>query len=174
MIITTQKFRDLIDVPFAKRPFRYLDCYGSSAEFADCCNDVYRILLVHDTVLETIYSVVVLNYITAKAWRWINPEYRQAFYLECAEKGLSPTKGWKDVKFCELQHISSVYSAARAAVEYYREMHVPYQKSFNFDPLLTASMVEDNLLIISNGTLTQCYTVDPNTLTLTPELQHGF
>lgn len=74
---------------------RYLD-YES--EFA-------YVSVIYNTATQEIYQAEASQRYddTVKPYRWLNPEFKDAYYNEAKERNISPSEAWDDVKWVDLE-----------------------------------------------------------------------
>ena len=78
------------------------------ARFLDYESDFAHVSILYSTVDQTVYQAEIS--VKREAWdedkkpyRWINPEYKNAFYKESKKRKVDPDQAWDDVKFIDLE-----------------------------------------------------------------------
>lgn len=90
-------------------------CYGPHARFLDCGNfhDIgaapYWICnAIFDTETQVVYEVCLVDYPSdadARAWRWINPDYKAKHKREAKKRGFRENQAWDDVNYLDLNDV---------------------------------------------------------------------
>lgn len=79
------------------------DCYPD-ARFLDFESDYAHASVLFDTVAQTVYEVTINDKENNhKPYRWINPEYKDAYLSEAKTKGVDPYQAWDKVKWVDLE-----------------------------------------------------------------------
>lgn len=76
------------------------DCFGDEAnfiEFRDTAGQGYA-HAIYDTVNYTVYEINVTVPDQDVCFRWLNPEFKDAFYSDAENRGVDPDEAWDDVK----------------------------------------------------------------------------
>ena len=83
------------------------NCYPD-ARFLDYESLYAHVSVIYSTITQEIYQAEVS--VKADAWdedkkpyRWLNPDYKEAFYSECKERKVKKNKAWDDVKWVDLE-----------------------------------------------------------------------
>lgn len=98
-------------------------CYGPNAYRLDSwsgawnnATEGYTISIVFDTVTQTVYEVEAWDYNRDRAYRWMNPDYKEAHDLESKQRDIDPKNAWDDVNFIDLEVEADFLEKARAIV----------------------------------------------------------
>lgn len=108
-------------------------CYGPRAYSLDYWNGIhddggYSLSIVFDTETQLVYEGTVCDYTNQRAYRLMNPEFRDAFQAESAVRGASADEAWEDVNFCDLETVTDFLEKSRAIVageDYSTTVEVP-------------------------------------------------
>jgi hypothetical protein len=84
------------------------NCYGPSARFLDYESEYANVCVIYSTEDQTIYQAEVSIKVDAwdedkKPYRWLNPEYKDAFYNEAIDRKIDPNQAWDEVKWVDLE-----------------------------------------------------------------------
>jgi len=121
-------------------------CFGPNAYRLDSWSGVwnnategYTISIVFDTINQTVYEVEAFDYLSNRAYRWQNPEYKLAHDTEACEREIDAREAWDDVRFVDLEVEADFWEKARAIVagEDY-DTRVQIEVEFDDDVLLAA------------------------------------
>ena len=90
-------------------------CYGSNARYLDYESDHAHASVLFDSETQVVYEASV-NAKDEKLtpYRWINPEYKDAYYAESANKKIDPNNAWDDTNWCDLEVTDDWLEKARA------------------------------------------------------------
>jgi len=70
---------------------------------------------------QTVYMIEVCDYVRQRAYRWINPDFKDAFNKECDERGVPCDEAWDDVAYTDIdveEDIIEKLTAILAGEEY--------------------------------------------------------
>lgn len=80
------------------------DCYGSDVRFLDFESDYAHATALFDTATQEVYEVTVNSKDeNIKPYRYLNPETKQAYLDECAQRGIDSKNAWDNVNWCDLE-----------------------------------------------------------------------
>lgn len=98
------KFIDVIDCAGARiagaSDYQW-ECYGPNAhilDFADVDNNVYS-NCIYDKKTYEVYEIVVEVPKHPQVYRWINENYRKAYFAEVESRGIDSQIAWDDVNY---------------------------------------------------------------------------
>lgn len=106
-------------------------CYGPNAFCMDSWNglhDGHSISMVFDTLTQQVYEMCAHDYSRGRAYRWINPEYKQSHDDEALSRTVQIEQAWDDINYVDLEVPSDILDKARAMVqghEYDTRVQVP-------------------------------------------------
>ncbi len=81
-------------------------CFGSNAYSLSSWNgnhDGWSFNIVFDTETQTVYVVEVCDYARDRAYRMINPDFKQAHDAEAQDRGVSAKEAWDAVNYVDLE-----------------------------------------------------------------------
>jgi hypothetical protein len=83
-------------------------CYGNNVRSIDYTSKYACGYVVFDTETHTVYEVSVSPVasvwaIEPKPYRYINPEYQEAYKQEAINRGIDPSEAWDDIKWVDLE-----------------------------------------------------------------------
>lgn len=85
------------------------NCFGDNSHILDSedSDDEYHVTCVFDKKTQVVYMTEAHDYINNRAYRWINPEYKESYFDECDNKNISVSEAfcyeYGDVKFVDLE-----------------------------------------------------------------------
>ena len=84
------------------------DCYGSNTRSIDYTSEYACGYVVFDTDTQTVYEVSVSPVVGSwdvepKPYRYINPEYQEAYKQEAINRGIDADQAWDDIKWVDLE-----------------------------------------------------------------------
>jgi hypothetical protein len=142
-MITLKDFMETVDYRITEGSEYCWNSFGPNAYQIDSWNQEhgeggYSISVVFDTVDQTVYNFEAWDYTSDRCYRWINPNYIEAYKQECVERDIEFTEAFDDVKFIDLDLAKDMLEKARAIVtgEDYDE-RVMIEVNFSDDELLT-------------------------------------
>lgn len=94
-------------------------CYGNSAFQLDVWNgdhDGHSASVVFDLKSQLVYEISVCDYARARAYRWINPDYRDAFMQESQDMH-DANIAWDCIKFVDLEVAEDIMQKTKAIVQ---------------------------------------------------------
>lgn len=90
------------------------NCYSLSSE--DSAYQKYHVSITFSKVSHTIFIMEAWDYQKNKAYRWINPDYKELYLKECDERDIDPKQALDDLKFTDLEVSEDILEKARAIV----------------------------------------------------------
>ena len=80
------------------------ECYGPNARTIDSflSDDETSASVVFDTVNQVVYEATVIDELNDKPFRWINPDFKDAYYAEAKARDCNPNQAWDDVEYINL------------------------------------------------------------------------
>ena len=87
-------------------------CYGDHAYCLDSWNgeqDGHSFTIIFDTKTQDVYELQAHDYKNNRAYRWFNPEFREDFMVECADRGSNPREAWDDLEYTELEVVEDFF-----------------------------------------------------------------
>jgi hypothetical protein len=109
------------------------DCYPN-ARFLEYKSDYSYVSAVFNTETQEVYEVNVS--IDTDTWdpdirpyRWLNPEYKQAYLDEAESRNIDPNQAWDDIKWCDLEttedFLEKAYEVFNGNSEFDKRVEVP-------------------------------------------------
>lgn len=149
-MLTLKDFMEVVNYRITEGSDYMWDCYGSSAYRLDSWNgdlEGHTISIVFDTRTQVVYEVEAFDYKRERAYRMINPEFKDAFDAEIKTRDV-PDEAWErddgsPVKFVTLEVVEDFIEKASAIVEdidYNTKVMVPLnlEKDELYDLMLMA------------------------------------
>jgi hypothetical protein len=92
-------------------------CYPD-ARYLDYESDYAHVNVLYSTVDQTIYSAEVSTkdegWEKEKPYRWLNPDHKDAYYIESKKRKVDPDQAWDDVKWVDLEVEEDFFEKAEA------------------------------------------------------------
>jgi hypothetical protein len=130
-MITVKDFMETVGYRITEGDDYGWQCYGHNAYRLDSWNqdqDGYTVSIVFDTHSQTVYEASAYDYSRQRAYRLINPDFRQAYEQEAKERGASANEAWDTVNYVDLETDEDFLAKARAIVsdeDYDTRVEVP-------------------------------------------------
>ena len=118
-MITVKDFMEIVDFKITEGSDYCWDCYGENAYLLDSWNqdqEGHTVSIVFDTRTHTVYEASAYDYRRNRAYRLINPEYKQAHLQEAQDKDVDVNQAWDDVNYVDLDVDLDFLEKARAIV----------------------------------------------------------
>lgn len=98
------------------------NCYGDNAHQLSAWNGIHgaggwSANIIFDTKDQTVYEVEVCDYTHDRAYRLINPAYKEAFDEEADSRGELGNQAWDDVDYTDLDVEEDFMEKLRAIVD---------------------------------------------------------
>ncbi len=83
-------------------------CYGPNSRYLDFESDYAYVSVIFDAKNQTVYQASVSPKEDGddglpRPYHWFNPEFRQSYMDECAQKNIEPHNAWDDIDYIELE-----------------------------------------------------------------------
>ena len=106
-------------------------CYGPNARYLDYESDYAHASVLFDSKTQVVYEASV-NAKDEKLtpYRWLNPEYKDAYYAESADKKIDPNNAWDDTDWCDLEVADDWLEKANAifnGLQFDKRVQVPLE-----------------------------------------------
>jgi hypothetical protein len=118
-MITLKDFMETVDYRITEGSDYGWQCYGTDAHSLDSWNqqqDGHSVSIVFDTRTQTVYEASAYDYKHNRAYRLINPDYREAHSDEAREKNVLEKQAWDDVNYVDLETDDDFLTKARSIV----------------------------------------------------------
>lgn len=110
------------------------NCYPD-ARYLDYESDFAHVSVLYSTVTQEIYQAEVSVKVDAwdedsSPYRWLNPEYKEAFFSECKKRKVKKNQAWDDVKWVDLETEEDFLEKAEAMFngeEFDKRVQVPLE-----------------------------------------------
>jgi hypothetical protein len=119
-MITLKDFMETVGYRVTEGSQYMWSCYGENAYRLDYWNQVqdgHSISIIFDTRTHTVYEASAYDYPRERAYRLINPDYKQAHDQEAETRGVDVNQAWDDVDYVDLDVDGDFLEKARAIVE---------------------------------------------------------
>ena len=139
-MITLKDFMETVQYRITEGSDYGWNCYGPDAYCLDSWNgdhDGHTVSITFDTKTQEVYEAYVCDYKKQRAYRLINPDYKEEHDSEVAERDIDDT-AWDCVKFVDLDVVEDFIEKARAIIndeDYDTRVQVPVD--FTDEELLT-------------------------------------
>lgn len=130
-MITVKEFMELVDYRLTEGDSYLWKCFGDNAYSLSAWNgdhDGWSFNMVFDTQTQVVYTVETCDYARDRAYRLINPDFKQAHDDEAKTRGISANEAWDDVNYVDLETVEDFIQkgqAIRDGVEYDTRVSVP-------------------------------------------------
>lgn len=119
-MITIKQFMETVDYRIAEGSDFGWTCYGPNAYTLTSWNgdqNGWSVNMVFDTQTQTVYEVDSCDYVNKRAYRLINPDFKQANAKEAESRGCVPQEAWDDVSYVDLETDEDWLEKASAIVQ---------------------------------------------------------
>lgn len=121
-MITIKDFMEVANYRITEGSEYLWTCFGPNAYQMDSWNGVHgkgghTVCMVFDTHTQTVYSLEAWDYTNDRCYRWINPDYIDAYKEECLGRNIDYDEAFDDVKFIDLELAEDILEKAQAIVE---------------------------------------------------------
>ena len=120
-MITIKDFMETIDYKITDGDEYCWQCYGPNARSLDSWNGQWddtgnTVTMVFDTKTQVVYQMEAWDYKNEREYRWLNPDFKDAFEAESKQRGISSVESLDDKKFIDLETTEDILEKARAIV----------------------------------------------------------
>lgn len=120
-MITIKDFMTVINYRITEGSQFGWNCYGSNAYSLDSWSedndDGYGVGIVFDTVTQEVYEMSVCDYKNQRAYRLINPDYRENYQNTARDWNANSSQAWDDVEYVDLETDEDMLEKAQAIVD---------------------------------------------------------
>jgi hypothetical protein len=105
-MITLKEFMEAVNYRITEGSAFMWQCYGNNAYALDSWNgdqDGHSAGIVFDTRTQEVYQVTAYDYAQERAYRLINPAYKEAYEEEGKYRGNNTLEAWDDVEYTDLE-----------------------------------------------------------------------
>jgi hypothetical protein len=119
-MITVKDFMEIINYQVTEGSEYGWDCYGPNAyslsSWSGDNDSGYNVDIVYDTVNMQTYELTVCDYQNQRAYRWMNPDYFEAYKNTARRYTATQDQAWDDVKYTDLEVVEDFIEKAKAIV----------------------------------------------------------
>lgn len=104
-MITLKEWMEIAEYKITEGSDYTWTCFGPDAYTLDSWNgdqDGYSFVIIFDTKTQVVYEVQAHDYKNQRAYRLINPEYREEFDKESQDRDVRINEAWDDVNYVDL------------------------------------------------------------------------
>jgi hypothetical protein len=113
-MITLKQCMEAVDYTITEGSTYQWACYGNNAHCFDCDGAyAHSLSVIFDKKTQVVYSVQAYDYTADRAYRWMNPEFVDAYKTECIERKVRDV-AWDDVGYIDLDNEEDFLEKARA------------------------------------------------------------
>ncbi len=107
-MITLKEWMELIDYKITEGDSYGWTCYGPNSYQLSSWNGIHgdggwSASIVFDTQDQTVFEADICDYTNNRAYRLINPDYKQAYNSEAKSRGELADQAWDDINFVDLE-----------------------------------------------------------------------
>ena len=130
-MITLTQFMETVDYKVTEGSEYCWNCYGPNAYRLDSWNqeqEGHTVSIVFDTRTHVVYEASVYDYSRERAYRLINPQFKDAYSEESRNRNVLENQAWDDVNYVDLETDEDFLEKARAIVadeDYDTRVQVP-------------------------------------------------
>lgn len=116
-MITLQKFLEAIEYKITDGTDYCWNCYGANARHLDSYKeDTYSISAIFDSQDQFVYAVEAWDYVNNREYRWIDPDYVQAYRDEAKEREIDPDESLDGNHYIDLDVSEDILEKINAIV----------------------------------------------------------
>ena len=140
-MVTLKEFMGAVGYRITEGSTYGWNCFGSNAYALDSWNgeqDGHSASIVFDTRTQEVYQVTAYDYTRERAYRLINPAYKEAHDEEGGNRDINISEAWENVEYTDLELASDFIEKLTAIVneeDYDTRVSVPVD--FSDEELLT-------------------------------------
>jgi hypothetical protein len=130
-MITLKDFMQTVDYKVTEGSDFCWNCYGDNAYRLDSWNqdqDGHTVSIIFDTRTHVVYEASVYDYSRERAYRVINPDFKDLHREESLSRDVIENQAWDDVNYVDLETDEDFLEKARAIVaeqDYDTRVEVP-------------------------------------------------
>jgi hypothetical protein len=130
-MLTVKDWMELVEYRITEGDSYLWKCFGDNAFNFSSWNgdhDGWSMNMVFDTQDQTVYVVEVCDYARDRAYRMINPDFKQVHDAEALSRGVDFKQAWDDVNYVDLEDDEDFCQKAEAirdGVDYDTRVSVP-------------------------------------------------
>jgi hypothetical protein len=132
-MITIKEWMELVDYKITEGSEYGWSCYGPNSFTLDSWNGVhgrggYSFSIVFSTKSQKVYEVSMCDYTNDRAYRMINPKFKEKHRKEAEARGVNLNEAWDCVNYVDLDVVDDFIQKAlsiRAGEDYDTRVQVP-------------------------------------------------
>ena len=130
-MLSVKEWMELVDYRITEGSEYGWQCFGTDAYSLSSWNgdhDGWSFNIVFDTKTQVVYTVEVCDYARSRAYRMINPDYKDAHDQEAKQHNVSAKEAWDECDFVDLEEDDDFMQkglAIRDGVDYDTRVNVP-------------------------------------------------
>ena len=132
-MITMKEWMELVDYRITEGSDYGWQCYGDNSYALDSWNGVhgkggYSFSIVFSTKSQKVYEVTVCDYTNDRAYRMINPDFKDANDQEAQSRSVDNDQAWDNVSYIDLEEDDDFIQkclAIKAGEDYDTRVSVP-------------------------------------------------
>jgi hypothetical protein len=134
-MISIKEWMELVDFRITEGGDYGWMCFGPNAYSLSSWNgeqDGYSFNIVFDTKNQTVYTVEVCDYTNNRAYRIINPLFKEAHDSEAGDRSVLSNQAWDDVNWIDLEEDDDFIQkglSIKAGEDYDTRINVPLELS---------------------------------------------
>lgn len=104
-MITLKEWMELVDYRITEGSDYGWRCYGHDAHVLDSWNgdqNGHSFSIIFDTKTQVVYEVQMHDYVHNRAYRMINPEFKEEHTNEAMTRGVDINEAWEDLSYVDL------------------------------------------------------------------------
>lgn len=120
-MISLKEWLDFVEYRITEGSTYCWSCYGPNARTMDSWDgdtDGVSSSIIFDTKEHIVYEVTVYDYSKQRAYRLINPDFKDAHTAESKSRGVDSNQAWDDVTYVELETEEDFEEKCRAIMSY--------------------------------------------------------
>ncbi len=105
-MITLKDFMETVDYKITEGSDFCWNCYGSDAYTLSYWNQDHEghgLAIIFDTRTHEVYEAQAHDYKHNRAYRLINPDYKDSYDSEAATRGMDSSEAWDEVSYVDLE-----------------------------------------------------------------------
>jgi hypothetical protein len=116
-MITLKDFMETVDYKITEGSEYCWRCYGDNAYRLDSWNqdqEGHTVSIIFDTRTHVVYEATAYDYSRERAYRLINPDYKDAHSQEATSRDILENQAWDDVDYVDLETDQDFLEKAQA------------------------------------------------------------
>jgi hypothetical protein len=120
-MITIKDFMETVDYKITEGSEYSWRCFGPDARSMDSWNgrwdsEGHTMTMVFDTKTQVVYQMEAWDYKNEREYRWMNPDFKEAYEAESVHRGIDANESLDGRKFIDLETEADMLEKARAIV----------------------------------------------------------